>query len=70
MVSHYLKLSHQEYLLFTFAAIATFHLGKDINLFYMPKLHAYGFSREALTLINDYLTNRQQRVKVNGSFSS
>ena len=33
-------------------------------------MHAYGFSREALTLINNYLTNRQQRVKVNGSFSS
>ena len=27
-------------------------------------------SDEALKLINDYLTNRQQRVKVNGSFSS
>ena len=38
---------------------------------YAPmQLHAYGFSYEALTLINDYLTNRQQRVKVNGSFSS
>ena len=36
----------------------------------IAKLHAYGFSREALTLINDYFTNRQQRVKVNGSFSS
>ena len=36
----------------------------------IAKLHAYGFSDEALTLINDYLTNRQQRVKVNGSFSS
>ena len=36
----------------------------------IAKLHAYGFSHEALTLINDYLTNRQQRVKVNGSFSS
>ena len=36
----------------------------------IAKLHAYGFSREALALINDYLTNRQQRVKVNGSFSS
>ena len=36
----------------------------------IAKLHAYGSSREALTLINDYLTNRQQRVKVNGSFSS
>ena len=36
----------------------------------IAKLHAYGFSHEASTLINDYLTNRQQRVKVNGSFSS
>ena len=36
----------------------------------IAKLHAYGFSHEALTLINEYLTNRQQRVKVNGSFSS
>ena len=36
----------------------------------IAKLHAYGFSQEALALINDYLTNRQQRVKVNGSFSS
>ena len=36
----------------------------------IAKLHAYGFSREALTLINDYLTNRQQRVKVNRSFNS
>ena len=36
----------------------------------IAELHAYGISHEALTLINDYLTNRQQRVKVNGSFSS
>ena len=36
----------------------------------MTKLHAYGFSLDALTLINDYLTGRQQRVKVNRSFSS
>ena len=36
----------------------------------IAKLHAYGFPQEALALINDYLTNRQQRVKVNGSFSS
>ena len=37
---------------------------------FIAKLHAYGFSQEALALINDYLTNRQQRVRVNGSFSS
>ena len=35
----------------------------------IAKWHAYGISYEA-TLINDYLTNKQQRVKVNGSFSS
>ena len=36
----------------------------------IAKLNAYGFSHGALSFINDYLTNRQQRVKVNGSFSS
>ena len=36
----------------------------------IEKLHAYGFSREALKPINNYLKNRQQRVKVNKSFSS
>ena len=36
----------------------------------IAKLDASGFSYEALTLINSYLTNRQQKVKVNGSFSS
>ena len=35
----------------------------------IAKLHAYGFSHEVLTLFNDYLTNRQQRVKVNSFFS-
>ena len=36
----------------------------------ITKLHAYGFSHEALSFIKDYLTNRQQRGKENGSFSS
>ena len=36
----------------------------------IAKLHAYGFSHKASAFINDYLTNRQKRVKVNGSFSS
>ena len=36
----------------------------------IAKLHAYGFSHEALTLINDYPANRQHRVKVKRSFSS
>ena len=36
----------------------------------IAKLHEYGFSREALLLVYSYLENRQQRVKINGSFSS
>ena len=36
----------------------------------IAKLHGYGFSRDALLLVNSYLENRQQRVKINGSFSS
>ena len=35
----------------------------------IAKLNAYGFSRSALLFIHSYLTNRKQRVKVNGSFS-
>ena len=35
----------------------------------LAKLHAYGFDREALSLIHSFLENRQQRVKINGSFS-
>ena len=36
----------------------------------IAKLHSYGFSRDALLLVHSYLENRQQRVKINGSFSS
>ena len=36
----------------------------------IAKLHAYGFSREALLLVYSYLENRQRRVKINGSFNS
>ena len=36
----------------------------------IAKLEAYGFSRSALKLVYDYLSNRKQRVKINGSFSS
>ena len=35
----------------------------------IAKLHAYGFSREALLLVYSYLENQQQRIKINGSFS-
>ena len=36
----------------------------------LAKLHAYGFSIEALKMIKCYLSNRNQRVKINTSFSS
>ena len=36
----------------------------------VAKLHAYGFSTESLKLINSYLTERKQRVKMNDQFSS
>ncbi len=36
----------------------------------IAKLSAYGFDRTALNLVNDYLKNRYQRVKVDGNFSS
>ena len=32
-------------------------------------LSAYGFNMDALQLIRSYLSNRQQRVKINSSFS-
>ena len=34
----------------------------------IAKCFAYGFSRSVLKLIHSYLNERQQRVKVNGSF--
>ena len=33
-------------------------------------LHAYGFSKQALNLINDYFSNRYQRTKVGEKFST
>ena len=35
----------------------------------LAKLHAYGFSRDALLLINSYLRDRKQRIKINFKFS-
>ena len=35
----------------------------------LAKLDAYGFSKNALRFIYSYLTDRKQRVKVNGTFS-
>ena len=34
----------------------------------LVKIHAYSFSRSALTLIHSYLSNKKQRVKINGSY--
>ena len=36
----------------------------------IAKLHAYGFSKEALTLIASYLSDRWQHVKINDTFST
>ena len=36
----------------------------------IAKLNAYGFSRYALLFSHSYVTNREQRVKVNGSFTT
>ena len=36
----------------------------------IAKLHAYGLNSDSLKLINDYLSNRWQRTKINKSFSS
>ena len=34
------------------------------------KLNAYGFSLPALSLINDYLSNRKQRTKIENTYST
>ena len=36
----------------------------------IAKLHAYGFEKSALNLVYDYLTERTQRTKVDGEYSS
>ena len=36
----------------------------------IAKLHAYGFTHDALTFLYIYLSDRQQRVEMNGLFSS
>jgi len=36
----------------------------------IAKLHAYGFDYQSLKLIYSYLSDRQQRVRINSSFSS
>ena len=36
----------------------------------IAKLHAYGFSKNSLSIILSYLSDRWQRVKINATFSS
>ena len=36
----------------------------------IAKLEAYGFGKSALELIRSYLSNRNQRIKINNTFSS
>ena len=36
----------------------------------MAKLHAYGFSINALNLMSSYLKNKKQRAKTNNNFSA
>ena len=38
--------------------------------FLIAKLYAYGFSKDALKLINSYMSDRWQRTKIDKSFSS
>ena len=35
----------------------------------IAKLHAYGLDMSSLKLMNSYLTNKQQRIKINNSCS-
>ena len=45
------------------------YLSKAFNTAYhqllLAKLHAYGFSKQALAIICSYLSNRKQRIKIN-----
>ena len=36
----------------------------------IAKLKGYGFSKEAVKLMKNYLKNRKQKVKINNKFSS
>ena len=36
----------------------------------IAKLHAYGFSKQALKILFSYMSDRWQRTKINKSFSS
>ena len=43
---------------------------KSLHDLLLAKLEAYGFSLDSLNLLHSYLTNRLQRVKINGTYSN
>ena len=53
--------------LFTDLSVAFDYLSHELLI---AKLDAYGFDKNALKLVNSYLTDRKQKVKINGKYSS
>ena len=53
--------------LFTYLSKAFDCLSHELLI---AKLDAYGFDENALILVNSYLSNRKQRVKINNKYSS
>ena len=58
----------------TFGALLITDLSKAFDCLshdlLIAKLNAYGFSTVALRLVQNYLSNRKQRTKINSDFSS
>ena len=52
--------------LFTDLSIAFDCLSHELLI---AKLDAYGFGKNALKLINSYLSNRKQRLKINNKYT-
>ena len=54
--------------------IVSMDLSKAFDVIQHPlllaKLKAYGFNKDSCALLRDYLSNRQQRVKIGDTFSS
>ena len=57
-----------------YAGAILVNLSKAFDTIYhkvlIEKLYAYGFSKDALKLINSYMSDHWQRAKLNKSFSS
>ena len=52
--------------LFTDLSIAFDYLSHELVI---AKLDAYGFDKSALKLVNSYLSNRKQRLKINNKYT-